>query len=187
MKQILRNTLAILGMCAAASAAQASEGNYFFLKGELYRGANLVSVFSAPLETKGHFELSTRSAFDSAISNSSESSTADDSLAPGRQEANYHFYVELKESAGSSASVGLGVQVREGFRQQSIRTGEYANLRQTVDLNMSTGLFLWRDVPVELPLGACAEGEGDDGCYRILLEMSSGSVPRAAKKVVAKK
>lgn len=188
MKQALRNTLAILGMCVAASAAQASEGNYFFLKGELYRGANLVSVFSAPLATtEGLFELETRSSYDVAKSIFSDPSAVDVPALLGRQEANYHFYVALKEKTGVTADIGLGVRVSEGFRPQRITPSQSDGLHQTFDLNMSTSLFLWRDVPVELPLGACAEGEGDEGCYRIVLEMSSGSNPKALKKVAAKK
>lgn len=187
MKQILRNTLAILGMCAAASAAQASEGNYFFLKGELYRGANLVSVFSAPLETEGLFDLETRSSFDVAKSAFTDSSAVDAPLSFGKREANYRFYVKLKERTGGTANVGIAVRVSEGFRPQGVNRTLADDLHQTFDLNMNTGLFLWRDVPVELPLGACAEAEGDEGCYRIVLKMSSGSDPKGLKKVVSKK
>lgn len=173
MKHTLRKTLAILGMCAAASAAQASEGNYFFVKGELYRGANLVSVFSAPLEsTEGLFNLETRSTYDVAL---------------GRHEANYNFYVALKEKTGGTAHIGLGVRVSEGFRPQGANLSQSDDLHQKFDLTMSTGLFLWRDVPVELPLGACAEGKVEEGCYRIVLEMSSGSNPKALKKAAGKK
>ncbi|AXH59667.1 hypothetical protein [Pseudomonas amygdali] len=194
MKQTLQNTLAILGMCAAASVAQASEGNYFFLKGELYRGANLVSVFSAPLEnTEGLFDLETRSSYDVAKSAFSDPSAVDTPVSVGRQEANYRFYVTLKEKTGGTANIGLGVRVSEGFRPQRVNHGLANDLHQTFDLTMNTGLFLWRDVPVELPLGACAgdkgdQGDqGDQGCYRIVLEMSSGSNPKALKKVAAKK
>ncbi|MBD8615526.1 MULTISPECIES: hypothetical protein [Pseudomonas] len=199
--------VAALALCALSCVTQASEeGNWWFLKGQLFKGDQVVSTFSAPLVAEAPFTLHTQQEValvqklepttpvdDSAIARLYAAKDTHDRSDIGgfnnaKSETSFYVRTALLQTGGMlTATVGLSATVRETSRTpvdlDLLKPGEQLKLPKSFDLDLNTGLSLWKDRSVELPLGTCTESkQGDLGCYRLVVRLESGSTPDGAQK-----
>jgi len=205
IKSIL-GTIAALTLCAISCASQASEkGNYWFLKGQFIKGGQVVSTFSAPLVSNAPFSLDTHgevSLLEAIEPTKPASGSAEDQMFAlrdtvnreaiggfnnAKKEAHFMTRVALLETGSATATVGITANVSEISRLpvdlDQIKPGVELTLPKYYSLKLDTGLFLWKDKSVELPLGSCVQSKlGDNGCFRLVVTLESGSSPTEGPK-----